>query len=268
MMRTYNTILVERSKPVVKITFNRPDKANAMNKQMNEELDDIISEIRKDSDYKFIVFTGNGKTFSAGADMNELLNGIEDHALSSSYIREDQINRHEFLRKFDALDQITIAAINGPMYGAGFALAMVCDFRIMADNATACLPEVERGLFFSGGGTPRLVNLIGPAKAKELIMLCEVIDSAEALQIGLVNKVVPSQELTIATEELIGKLNRNPFSAIRLTKKIVNAATPRFENLLFYEPELQEHMMLHGEAREEIDKFVASQKEKRSQNSK
>ncbi|MDR7079292.1 enoyl-CoA hydratase/carnithine racemase [Neobacillus niacini] len=267
-MIAYNTLLVERKKPVITITFNRPEKANAMNTQMNEELDEIISEIRKDSDYKFIVFTGNGKTFSAGADMNELLNGIEDHALSSSYIREDQINRHEFLRKFDALDQITIAAINGPMYGAGFVLAMVCDFRIMADSATACLPEVERGLFFSGGGTPRLVNLIGPAKAKELIMLCEVIDSAEALQIGLVNKVVPSQELTFATEELIGKLNRNPFSAIRLTKKIVNAATPRFENLLFYEPELQEHMMLHGEAREEIDKFVASQKEKRSQNSK
>lgn len=259
-MKNYQTISVEWKKPVLKVTFNRADKANAMNKQMNEELNDIITEVRKDTDYKFIVFTGNGKTFSAGADMNEVLQGIESNSFSSSFIREDQITRHEFLRKFDALDQITIAAINGPMYGAGLALAMVCDFRIMADNATACLPEVERGLFFSGGGTPRLVNLIGPAKAKEFIMLCEAIDASEALKIGLVNKVVPLQELTDATEELIGKLSRSPFSPIRLTKKIVNAATPRFENLLFYEPELQEHMMLYGEARKEIDKFVSSKK--------
>lgn len=259
-MKDYQTISVEWRKPILSVTFNRPDKANAMNKQMNEELDDIITEVRKDTGYKFIVFTGNGKTFSAGADMNEVLQGIESNSFSSSFIREDQITRHEFLRKFDALDQITIAAINGPMYGAGLALAMVCDFRIMADNATACLPEVERGLFFSGGGTPRLVNLIGPAKAKEFIMLCEVIDASEALKIGLVNKVVPLQELTAATEELIGKLSRSPFSPIRLTKKIVNAATPRFENLLFYEPELQEQMMLYGEAREEIDKFVSSKK--------
>lgn len=259
-MKDYQTILVEWSKPVLKVAFNRPEKANAMNKQMNEELDDIITEVRKDTDYKYIVFTGNGKAFSAGADMNEVLQGIENNSFSRSFIREDQLSRQEFLRKFDALDQITIAAINGPMYGAGLALAMVCDFRIMADNATACLPEVERGLFFSGGGTPRLVNLIGPAKAKEFIMLCDAIDATEALKIGLVNKVVPLQDLAVATEELIGKLNRSPFSPIRLTKKIVNASTPRFENLLLYEPELQEQMMLYGEAREEINKFVSSKK--------
>ncbi|MCM3766109.1 enoyl-CoA hydratase/isomerase family protein [Neobacillus niacini] len=259
-MKDYQTISVEWSKPVLKVAFNRPEKANAMNKQMNEELDSIITEVRKDTDYKFIVFTGNGKAFSAGADMNEVLQGIENNSFSRSFIREDQLSRQEFLRKFDSLDQITIAAINGPMYGAGLALAMVCDFRIMADHATACLPEVERGLFFSGGGTPRLVNLIGPAKAKEFIMLCDAIDATEALKIGLVNKVVPLQDLAAATEELIGKLNRSPFSPIRLTKKIVNAATPRFENLLFYEPELQEQMMLYGEAREEINKFVSSKK--------
>ncbi|MFJ8234214.1 enoyl-CoA hydratase/isomerase family protein [Ureibacillus sp. NPDC094379] len=258
-MKTYNTIFVERNKPVLKITLNRPHKANAMNAEMNRELDDIISEVRKDLDYKFIVFTGNGKVFSAGADMNEF-SSID--AQSESFIREDQVTRHEMLRKFDALDQITIAAINGPMYGAGFALAMVCDFRIMAETATACLPEVERGLFFSGGGTPRLVNLIGPAKAKELIMLCDVIDAEESLRIGLVNKVVPLDELNYATDELVAKLNKHPFSPIRLTKKIVNAATPRFENLLFYEPELQEHMMIFGEARKEIDRFVEMKKSK------
>lgn len=261
-MKAYNTLLVEWNKPVLKITFNRPDKANAMNKQMNDELDEILNEVRKDSDYKFIVFTGNGKLFSAGADMNEVLNWMENDSLNTSFIREDQLARHEMLRKFDALDQITIASINGPMYGAGLALAMVCDFRIMAQTATACLPEVERGLFFSGGGTPRLVNLVGSAKAKELIMFCDVIDAEESLRIGLVNRVVPLEELANATDELVKKLNRKPFSPIRLTKKIVNAATPRFENLLFYEPELQEQMMVYGEARTEIDRFVEMKKNK------
>lgn len=234
-----------------------------MNTKMNDELDRILTEVRTDSDYKFIVFTGNGRVFSAGADMNEVLNEIKENTLSSSWIREDQLKRQEFLRKLDTLDQITIAAINGPMYGAGLALALVCDFRLMADCATACLPEVERGLFFSGGGTPRLVNLIGPAKAKELIMLCEAINAEEAFRIGLVNKVIPSQQLFSATEELIGKLCKSPFSPIRLTKKIINSVTPRFENLLFYEPELQEQSMLHGEAHEAIYTFTEMVKNKK-----
>ena len=255
-MKNYETLLIERMKPVLKISFNRPDKANAMNDQMMDEIDQIISELRNNSEYKFVIFTGNGRVFSGGADMKEVMSKIESNGKSPLWIRNDQLKRQEFMRKFDALDQVTIAMINGPMYGAGFALAMVCDFRIMAESATACLPEVERGLFFSGGGTPRLVNLIGPAKAKELIMTGDVIYSEEALRIGLVNKVVPDNELSNAVEDLIRKLNKSPFSPIRLTKKIVNATTLLFDNLLMYEPELQEQVLMHGEAREEINKYI------------
>lgn len=259
-MKSYETLEVERMKPVLKISFNRPNRANAMNEQMDNEINEILTELNNDSEYKFVVFTGNGKTFSSGADMNDVLSELENNTQDTAWIRNDQIKRQEFLRKFDALDQITIAAINGPMYGAGFALAMVCDFRIMSESATACLPEVERGLFFSGGGTPRLVNLIGHAKAKELIMLGEVVDAEESLRIGLVNKVVPGDQLMNATDELLAKLNKSPFSPIRVTKKIVNASIPRFENLLLYEAELQEQMMMYGEAREEINKYIQQQK--------
>src|SRR5881227_2088269 len=124
MAQNYETISIEKTKPVLRVTFNRSEKANAMNAQMNEELDRILTEVRNDSDYKFIVFTGNGRVFSGGADMNEVLNELKDNPLSSSWVREDQLQRQEFSRKLDTLDQITIAAINGPAYGAGLALAI------------------------------------------------------------------------------------------------------------------------------------------------
>ena len=106
------------------------------------------------------------------------------------------------------------------MYGAGLALALGCDFRIMVQEATVCIPEVTRGLFFTWGSTPRLVSIVGAAKAKELIMLAEVVDANEALRIGLVNKVVPKDQLSETVMRLIQKLDSSPFLPIRLTKKL------------------------------------------------
>lgn len=257
-MWNYETIEIEDEKPVLRIFLNRPEKANAMNSVMNQELDDVISKIRHDQNYKFIVLRGNGKYFSAGADLKEISTAFENGELDSSWIRDDQLARHEFLRKFDTLDLITIAAINGPMRGAGFALAMVCDFRLMASSADAGLPEIDRGLFFSGGGTPRLVNLIGASKAKEVIMLGEPISADEAGNIGLVNQVVSDDALDRSVDELIEKLDKKSFTPLRLTKKIVNASIPRFENLLMYEPELQEMSMFRGEVQEQMTEFLNS----------
>ncbi len=254
-MNHYETLLIEEKKPVLKITFNRPDKANAMNSKMNEELNDILTKLRDMTDYKYVIFTGSGRFFSAGADMHEVMTNMEHNTRTPTSIRTDQLNRQEFVRKLENLDQITIAAINGPMYGAGFAVGMVCDFRIMADNATACLPEAERGFFFSAGGTPSLVHLIGPAKTKELIMLNKVIDAEEALRIGLVTEVSPENELSNAVDELINTLNKSPFTPLRLTKKIVNAATPILGNTLIYEPELQAHLFNDESLIESIGSF-------------
>ncbi|MDN7244625.1 enoyl-CoA hydratase/isomerase family protein [Planococcus shenhongbingii] len=256
-MKNYETLIVEDRAPVLFVTFNRPEKANAMNNQMDKELSELVSAVGCDQNYRFIVFTGAGKVFSAGADIKEVKKNIEENAADPSWIRKDQINRQEFLRKFDALDQITIAAINGPAFGAGMALAMACDFRIMAEGAALSLPEVERGMFFSGGGTPRLVNLVGAARAKELIMLGDAISAQEAKDIGLVTKAVTAEELFSAVEEMLVKLQKKPFDPLRITKKIVNASVPRFENLLYYEAELQENMLQHGETLEQINDFVS-----------
>ncbi|WP_394121435.1 enoyl-CoA hydratase/isomerase family protein [Planococcus donghaensis] len=259
-MKTYETLKVEDRSPVLYVTFNRPEKANAMNRQMDEELSDLVSAVGTDRNYRFIVFTGAGKVFSAGADIKEVKKNIEENPTDPSWIRKDQINRQEFLRKFDAPDQITIAAINGPAFGAGMALAMACDFRVMAEEATLSLPEVERGMFFSGGGTPRLVNLIGAARAKELIMLGDVVSAQEAKEIGLITKAVPDDGLADSVEEMLLKLQQKQFDPLRITKKIVNASVPRFENLLYYEAELQQQMLQHGETLDQINDFVGQPK--------
>ncbi|KZE38854.1 hypothetical protein AV656_08105 [Bhargavaea cecembensis] len=259
-MFNYETIQVIDEKPVLRVNLNRPEKANAMNAQMNRELDDVITHVRQNHDYRVIVFTGNGRVFSAGADMKELSGLLKDNPNDTTWIREDQLQRHEFLRKFDTLDQITVAAINGPMRGAGMALAMVCDFRIMAEEADGGLPEIERGLFFSGGGTPRLVNLVGPLKAKELIMLGETFTAEEAEKMGLVNKVVPLEELETATDELVSKLTAKSFAPLRISKKIVNAAVPAIDPLLYYDAELQEAVMTAGGTADQMAGFEKAKK--------
>ena len=255
-MKDYGTLQVDYEEPVLYVTFDRPGRANAMNPQMDKELDEVMSSVNKNPGCRFVVFTGAGTVFSAGADLKELAESIADNPEDSSWIRQDQIHRQEFLRKFDTIDQITVAAINGPAIGAGMALAMACDFRLIAEEAALSLPEVDRGMFFSGGGTPRLVNLVGAAKAKELIMLGDEISAHEAKSLGLVTKVIPAGQLPQAVEAFVSKLASKPFEPLKLTKKIINASAPRFENLLYYEADLQEQVLMQGGALEQIQKFT------------
>jgi enoyl-CoA hydratase/carnithine racemase len=238
-MREYSTIEVEQQDATVKIILNRPDAANAMNDLMNDEIIDVLSWLRNTPSAKFLVLTARGQHFSGGADMKELLGRVQAGSPDEQEVRNSQLFRQQFSRRFDELDQITIAAINGPMYGAGFTLAINCDFRIMSEAATACLPEIDRGIFFSGGATPRLVNLVGYAKAMELIMLCEPIDAQESLRIGLVNKICPPEDLESEEHNLVSRLDQKPFAPIRLAKKMVYAALPSAHASLMYEPELQ-----------------------------
>lgn len=260
-MKTYNTLILEQNPPVLTIKLNRPAKANAISGEMMQELYDLSSQLRYETQYKFIVLSGEGRYFSSGADLGEIVTDIASGKLTPAQARLNQIDGHDLMQKFESLEQITIAAINGPIYGGGLALALGCDFRVMAQEATICIPEVARGLFFSWGSTPRLVSIVGAAKAKELIMLAEVIDSSEALRIGLVNKVVPNDQLSGAVSGMLKKLDSSPFLPIRLTKKIVNAvAAAPVGNVLLYEPELLEQSFLAEESQKEIRRFLDSKK--------
>lgn len=255
MKTSYETLEVEYNNPTLIVKFNRPDKANAMNGKMSAEIDEVLLDLRHSLECKYVIFTGNGKHFSAGADMVEAGEQLKNDPNFIATIRNDQLGRIDFMRKFDELDQISIAAVNGPMYGAGFATAMACDFRIMAKSATACLPEAQRGMFFTAGCTGRLVNLVGPAKTKELIMLCEVIDADESKQIGLVNKVAKDADLMDAAYEMIEKLEKSPFLPLKMTKKIVNASTPVLGNTVMFESDLLELTFMQSDMQKSMASF-------------
>jgi len=240
----YETLLVEKAAVTAIVTLNRPAKLNAINSQMIEELLKLFAELREDISTKFVIFTGAGKAFTAGADLSASsrpLGGPE----SAQAARLAQLRGHDFIRNLESLEQVTIAAVNGVSLGAGLVMAMGCDFRIASTSASFGIPEANVGIFFTWGSTPRLVSLIGPAKTKEMIMTCDMIGAEEALRIGLVNKVVSPDQLMQAAHELVTKISSKAPLAVRITKKIVNAAAaPSFGDLYPCEPELVERLYL------------------------
>lgn len=259
----YETLLVERSEVLATVTLNRPAKRNAMNAQMMREFGQLFSELREDLATRFVVFTGAGTAFTSGADLSDRAVAVEEPMSPQAMGRLGQLGGHDFIRSLENLEQITIAAVNGFALGAGLVLAMGCDFRIASQSASFGIPEANIGIFFTWGCTPRLTRLIGPAKAKELIMTCDRIDAEEALSIGLVNKVVPPEQLMEAAHELVDKIAARGPLAIRIAKKIVNAAAAaNFGDLYICEPELVERLFVSPEPAEGIRAFIEKRKPK------
>jgi len=254
----YDTILVEKSDEVATVTLNRPTRLNAINRTMFDELGQLLLELRADLRTRFVIFTGAGRMFSAGADL-AMLSGTASGAEIplGDVMRVAQLAGQDFTRSLESLEQVTIAAINGHALGAGLVIAMACDFRIAARSASLGIPEANVGIFFTWGCTPRLTRLVGPAKAKEMIMTCEPVDAEEALRIGLVNRVVDDNELIDAARELVATIGRRAPLAIRMAKKIVNAATAaNFGDLYPCEPELVERLYLSQDPLEGLAAFL------------
>ena len=251
-MEACETLILEERPPILKVIFNRPEKLNCLNHQMIQDLIDLTGELRFNRDIKYVVFTGKGRVFSSGMDLADLTTYAD-----TLVARGSQMLGHDLITKIENLEQVTFAAINGPVIGGALTLAMACDFRIMADQAKASVPETARGIFYTWGSTPRLVNLVGPAKAKEIVMLCEDISAEEAYRIGLVSRVVPTDQIFEVIDKMIARLEHYGTLATRLTKKIINSsAAVSFGNIMVFEPELVEHTVLSGEPQEKIMSFL------------
>ncbi|MDD5399144.1 MAG: enoyl-CoA hydratase/isomerase family protein [Dehalococcoidia bacterium] len=249
----YETLLVEKKDGIALVTFNRPDKLNTLNTRLRFDLRDLMAEFRYDLETRVIIFTGAGRAFSAGFDLR--IDALKEHASQKEMPNERiwQLFFLDLMSAIENLEQVTIAAINGPAMGGGFCLALNCDFRIMADNARLGVPETGLGVYLSWGSTPRLVSLLGPAKAKEFIMTCDPVNADEALRIGMVNRVVPPDKLISASYELAGKIMRRGPLAIRITKKQVNAASvARMSDLHLFESELWERNQISPDLQEGI----------------
>ena len=216
---SYNNILVTKENSIAKITINRPSKLNALNRDTIQELHDAFSSTNRDETVKAIIVTGSGdKAFVAGADISEFADF--DVEQGGALAKKGQ----ELL--FDYVENLStpvIAAVNGFALGGGLELAMAAHFRVASDNAKMGLPEVSLGVIPGYGGTQRLTQLVGKGKAMEMIMTAGMISAEEAKVYGLVNHVVPQEELLLLAEKIANKIMKNSSSAISSAIKAVNA---------------------------------------------
>ena len=212
----YEVILLTKEEGIATITLNIPPM-NPLGTQVFRELIQAVDDIQADPAVKVVIITGAGeKALAAGADITEMTNltPVEVHAFSQ--------NSMIAFSKIENLGKPVIAAINGLCLGGGTELTLTCDFRIAAENAKFGQPEINLGIIPGAGGTQRLPRLIGIAKAKELIYLGEIIDATTALNIGLVNKVVPLSSLMEEAVKLAKKLVTKPAVAMKMAKSSIN----------------------------------------------
>ena len=214
----YETILLERRGGVAFIRFNRPDKLNAMNSKMKDEIIAVLNELEENDAVRVVVFTGQGdKAFVAGADINE----FKDRTALEQW----DLYQQPFL--YDALDQFPkplIAMINGYCLGGGCELILACDIRIASEKAQLGQPEINIGIIPGGGGSQRLPRLVGYGKAMQLILTGDRISAQEAHRIGLVDEVVPHDQLESKTFEIATKIAEKSPIAVRFAKEAVKAS--------------------------------------------
>ncbi len=227
------TILLAREGRVAVLTVNRPDKLNALNDQVREDLLAALAEVETDAEIGAVVITGAGeKSFIAGADIGEF-------AGRSPF---DQRHAMRFPRIFDVMSSFpkpVIAMINGYCLGGGCELAMSCDLRVASDKASFGQPEIKLGLIPGGGGTQRLPRLVGLGHAMRLILTGDKIGADEALRIGLVEMVVPHEELRTKTLELATRIAAMSSLTVRVAKEALRASERlAIEEGILYERDL------------------------------
>jgi enoyl-CoA hydratase len=211
------TIALERSGPVATITLNRPAVLNALNLEMLDELSATFAELDADDALRAVIVTGAGpKAFAAGADISEL------NALPNARAGEAQARRGQALTTaIERMRVPVIAAVNGFALGGGCEIAMACDIRIASENAKFGQPEVNLGILPGYGGTQRLTRLVGEGWAMYLCLTGEMIDAAEALRIGLVQKVTPADGLLAEAQRIAALIASKAPLAIDAAKRAI-----------------------------------------------
>lgn len=231
---SYQSLLLEVRDRIGRITVNRPEKLNALNRATLEELDLAFRSMAKDPSVGAVILTGSGtKAFVAGADINELAR------LSPVEGREFALFGQEVLYRIETLGKPVLAAVNGYALGGGCEIALACTLRIASSAAKFGQPEVNLGIIPGYGGTQRLARLVGRGKAQELILTGEMIDAAEAHRIGLANQVVAPGELMARTESVAGIiLSRGPLAVRYALEAIHRGLSMSLQEGLAYEASL------------------------------
>ncbi len=250
-----DTVLKEVEGRVALLTINRPDKLNALNQQVRDETLAHLEAIQNDDSVGAVVITGAGeKSFIAGADIKEF----------EGRSPFDQRQAMRFPRVFDIMSEFpkpVIAMINGFCLGGGCELAMSCDIRVASDRARLGQPEIKLGLIPGGGGTQRLPRLVGTGNAMRLVLTGDMIGAEEAGRIGLVDMVVPHDELRATTLKLAAKIAANSPLTVRVAKEAVRASEQMsLGDGIVYERDLFCLCFSTEDKKEGVDAFLAKRK--------
>ena len=236
---SFETILYQIENSVLTITLNRPDKLNAMTPALLRELKEAFEHANNDSSVRVVVLTGAGRGFCAGAD----LAAASELMMQGGFSYEENLNStyNPLILTMQSLQKPIIAAVNGVAAGAGMSLALACDIRIAAESASFLQAFVKIGLVPDSGSTWMLPRLIGMTKALELMLTGQRVSAAEALDLGIVNRVVADADLGSTVQQMAQMFAAAPTKAIGLIKQAVNfAATSTLEEAMKNEAALQD----------------------------
>jgi len=218
MSPDFETVIYEKKDNIVVITLNRPEKYNALNLQLNQELKNSLKQAKEDNDVRVIIITGAGKAFCAGADVSMF--GSKELKAAMAEPHKYMVSPNDFFRLYKPI----IAAVNGLAVGEGMNIALVCDFIYASENAFFIEATTNMGLLAEFNAIFTLPKTVGVQRAKELIYTTDRIYANEALRIGLVNKVFPQDELIPKTLETAKKIADKPPLAISYSKEVIQKA--------------------------------------------
>jgi 2-(1,2-epoxy-1,2-dihydrophenyl)acetyl-CoA isomerase len=218
--KLYETVLYEKASGVATISLNRPKKLNAFDHAMHEELSDALGAAAEDDEIRCIVLRGEGRGFSAGADLAEIIENADGDPDLGEYLRRTY---GRLVKQMVGIPKPILAALHGPVYGAGFGLALACDLRIAAESAKFSVAFIKIGLMPDAGVTFFLPRIVGLGRAIEMSMLGDAVEADEAQRIGLVNKVAADDSLAEESQALAEHLATLPTAALGRMKTAIHA---------------------------------------------
>lgn len=243
----YESIIFEKEDNIAILTFNRPDARNAVNNQVRAEFTAAIAEVEADDAIKVMILTGSGKAFASGVDIKEFNQTTPYHAHNLFRLGE----------RVEKLPKPVIAAVNGFCLGGGNEIALGCDIIIASERAKFGQPELNIGVIPGGGATQRLPRMIGVCRAKELIFTSDIISAEEAFKLGMINRVVPEDQLMPTAKEIAKKIATKSPAALKLAKQAINyGMQTSLETGLKYEYELYSLSLGLEDKKEGVNAFL------------
>ena len=214
----WKTLKIEVDDRIARVTLNRPEKLNALSRQLMSEIVELGAWLKLREDIRVMIFSGAGRSFCAGFDLNDFSSASD----GESPRQAADLGRLATNALTD-VPQLTIAAVHGHCVGGGVVFVAACDLRVATNETTFIIPEVDLGIPLAWGGIPRLVREIGPALTKELVLTCRPFGADEAKSIGFINQVVPPGDLETTVTELAENLASKTLYSLHSTKQQVNA---------------------------------------------